>query len=330
MKRIFSLILALSLCLAGVSAQAAREGYARTPLPDSAACRSNIELAVSAISGLTLSYGEEFSFNDLVGPRTERYGYEAALNGRGAEVIGGGVAQVASTLYLALRQGGMDVEYSDFHSYGSDFTGDYVTDSADAVMVDFNSGADFAFVCYENEMYIQLWSAGEYLCCSVNVDPADAAPLESAFRHPLASASIWIDGSDAVYNNILLAASSINDSVLSEGDLFSFNDIVGPRSERYGYVRAVNGRGVEVIGGGVAQVASAIWLAVKNLDGVAIVEKSTYGSRYSQSYVASSNDAILTDYANGTDFSFRNTAAEPLRICTYIDGDALRCEIYRD
>lgn len=170
MKRIFSLILALSLCLAGVSAQAAREGYARTPLPDSAACRSNIELAVSAISGLTLSYGEEFSFNDLVGPRTERYGYEAALNGRG----------------------------------------------------------------------------------------------------------------------------------------------------------------VEVVGGGVAQVASAIWLAVKNLDGVAIVEKSTYGSRYSQSYVASSNDAILTDYANGTDFSFRNTAAEPLRICTYIDGDALRCEVYRD
>ena len=146
----------------------------------------------------------------------------------------------------------------------------------------------------------------------------------------MAAASIWIDGNDALYNNILHAASSINDTVLSRGDLFSFNDSVGPRSEKHGYQPAVNGRGVKVVGGGVAQVASVIWLAVKNMDGVAIVEKSTYGSRYNQSYVSSSNDAILTDYSNGTDFSFRNTGSTPLRISTYVDGNVLRCEIYRD
>lgn len=330
MKRILSLLLALALCLAAVAAHAERESCAQTPLPTSSARRNNIELAASAISGLTLSYGEEFSFNDLVGPRIERYGYELAANGRGAEVIGGGVAQVASTLYLALSEGGMDVEYTNFQTYGSSFVGDYVADPADAILVDFNADIDFSFINYENELYIQLWSTDDQLCCTVNVDPTVAAPLVSSFRRPLSSAILWIDGSDAVRENILLAAASINDTVLSEGDLFSFNDVVGPRSERFGYRLAVNGRGVEVIGGGVAQVASAIWLAVKNLDGVAIVEKSTYGSRYSQSYVSSSNDAILTDYSNGTDFSFRNTAAEPLRISVYLDGDALCCEIYRD
>ena len=131
-------------------------------------------------------------------------------------------------------------------------------------------------------------------------------------------------------NNILLAASSINDTVLDSGDLFSFNDSVGPRSERCGYVGAVNGRGAIVTGGGVAQVASALWLAVKNLDCVAVVEKSTYGSRYNQSYVLSSNDAILTDYSAGTDFSFRNIGFEPLTIAVYVSGDELCCEIYQD
>ena len=32
--------------------------------------------------------------------------------------------------------------------------------------------------------------------------------------------------------------------------MFSFNGLVGPRKAEYGYVSAVNGRGVNVVGGG--------------------------------------------------------------------------------
>ena len=130
--------------------------------------------------------------------------------------------------------------------------------------------------------------------------------------------------------NIEIAVSRIDGFVVPSGARFSFNDTVGPRTKAYGFQTAVNGRGVKVTGGGVAQVASAIWLAVKGLDCVAIVEKSTYGSRYNQSYVYSSNDAILTDYADGTDFSFRNTGAAPITIATYISGDVLYCDIYQN
>ena len=105
---------------------------------------------------------------------------------------------------------------------------------------------------------------------------------------------------------------------------------MGPRTGENGYVAAVNGRGVTVTGGGVAQVASAIWLAIKNCDGIAVAEKSTYGSKYNQSYVASSSDAILVDYSSSRDFSFRNTGDAPLTICTYIAAGELVCEIYRD
>ena len=133
----------------------------------------------------------------------------------------------------------------------------------------------------------------------------------------------------AQVTNIEIAASRIDGCVVAPGARFSFNDVVGPRTKAYGFQTAVNGRGVKVTGGGVAQVASALWLAVKNLDCVAVVEKSTYGSRYNQSYVRSSNDAILTDYSADTDFSFRNIGSKPLTIAVYVSGDALCCEIHQ-
>ena len=113
MKRLTALMLIIALLLSVSGSAAGREAYARTPLPDSANMRSNIELAASSISGMSISYGDSFSFNNAVGPRSEKYGYAPARNGRGTKVVGGGVAQVATTLYQALTQEGMDVEYTD-------------------------------------------------------------------------------------------------------------------------------------------------------------------------------------------------------------------------
>ena len=104
--------------------------------------------------------------------------------------------------------------------------------------------------------------------------------------------------------------------------------MVGPREERYGYETAINGRGVKVVGGGVAQVASVVWLAIEDLDDVSIVEKSTYGKRYNQDYVESSADAILTDYNAGTDFAFRYVGDDSITLYTYLDGDTLHCDVY--
>ncbi|MGN1005079.1 MAG: VanW family protein, partial [Aristaeellaceae bacterium] len=296
----------------------------------------------SNLNGITIPCGASFSFNEIVGPRTEAYGYQRAANGRGVRVTGGGVAQCATTLYLALEQLGADVEYTSLLTYGSKFSDNYVSDGSDAIMVDYSSGSDFSFINCDDDMRIEMWTTENYLYCAITLEPvvnmdedADdflewlpSAPLQSGLEI-VASASIRLSDDENLRNNVSLAADSINDTVLSPGDLFSFNDTVGPRSERYGYKSAVNGRGAKVTGGGVAQVASALWLAVKHLGCVAVVEKSTYGSRYNQDYVASSNDAILTDYANGTDFSFRNTGSQPLTISTRVSGDTLHCTIYR-
>jgi len=343
MKRYFAVLLSVALLLPMLNAAAyalsEEPASARTTLAGSSWAKiSNIEIAAGRINGMTIPYGAEFSFNDVVGPRTKALGYQSAANGRGVKVTGGGVAQVATTLYLALRQMEQDIEYTSRKTYGGRFSDNYVSSGNDAILVDYSSGTDFSFINWGDDIVIEMWNSSDELCCSIRAaqvhttDPFGSwSPgIPSNARSPIASASILISGSDKLRNNILLAASSINDTVLTSGDLFSFNATVGPRSERYGYQSALNGRGVKVVGGGVAQVASVLWLAVKKLDNIAVVEKSTYGSRYNQSYVASSNDAILTDYSGGTDFSFRYIGSSALTISTYISGDILYCDIYED
>ncbi|MBP3409572.1 MAG: VanW family protein [Clostridia bacterium] len=345
MKRFIAALLSVMLCLSflsiGGSAFAAERVSARTPLAGSAWAKiSNIEIAAAHINGMVVPYGTEFSFNNTVGPRTKAYGYQSALNGRGVKVTGGGVAQAATTLYLALCQLNQEIEFTEKKTYGSRFRDNYVSNANDAILVDYSSGTDFSFVNWGDDLTIEMWTTDSYLYCAVTAGAEEQEPIlqwmpmvpltPAQQRRPIASASLWIDGTDELRNNILLAAGSINDTILQNGDMFSFNDSVGPRVEKYGYKSALNGRGVKVTGGGVAQVASVIWLAVKNLDEVAIVEKSTYGSRYNQNYVSSSNDAILTDYSGGTDFSFRNTGLSPLTISTYVSGDMLFCDIYQN
>ena len=100
--------------------------YADTSLDSvSDAGLHNIELAVGALNGLALEPGELFSFNDTVGPRTRAEGYRGALNGRGVMVTGGGVAQVASTIYLAAVQTS-GVSFDQVTVYGDRYDGDVV------------------------------------------------------------------------------------------------------------------------------------------------------------------------------------------------------------
>lgn len=231
-------------------------------------------------------------------------------------------------MYLALLQY-TGISYTDISFYGERFTGDYVPDGELAIVTDYSSGTDFAFENLEDDMVVSMWLEGGELCCQIACD-GGAADKPSEDREVIASASIELDGSDGLISNITRAAESIDGLKIAHGEVFSFNDVVGPRTKKRGYVKAINGRGVKVNGGGVAQVASVIWLAIEDMDDIVIVEKSTYGKRYNQDYVGSSADAILTDYNAGTDFSFRNMRNENMYLCVTADDELLTCEVYID
>ena len=65
----------------------------------------NIAKAADALCGVTVGVGETFSFNEVVGERSEARGYKTSkviLDGNYTEGVGGGVCQVSTTLYNAL------------------------------------------------------------------------------------------------------------------------------------------------------------------------------------------------------------------------------------
>ena len=131
-------------------------------------------------------------------------------------------------------------------------------------------------------------------------------------------------------NNIRLAAGSINGWTMEPGDEFSFNGIVGPRSAQFGYRDAMNGRGVKVTGGGVAQAAATVYLAVRDMGNVQIIEKQAYGNKFTGDYVEDGEDAVLVDYGGNIDFSFAYLGDEQLTIYIYIEEGRLICEVYED
>jgi len=74
--------------------------------------RSNIQLAASKVNGVVLKPGEEFSFNKVVGPRTEGRGYRAAPSYLGPDspaTIGGGICLLSSALYQSALEGGLQI-----------------------------------------------------------------------------------------------------------------------------------------------------------------------------------------------------------------------------
>ncbi len=120
-------------------------GTYTTNSTNNAARNSNLNLACNAIDGTLLQVGDEFSFNLTTGNRTPERGYKEAAAYHNGEVVnepGGGVCQVASTLYNAIIKSGLEVTERHAHTYAPT----YVTPGEDAtVSYDGFSGPDLRF-----------------------------------------------------------------------------------------------------------------------------------------------------------------------------------------
>ncbi|MBQ8972949.1 MAG: VanW family protein, partial [Clostridia bacterium] len=79
---------------------------------------SNIRRALFSIHGLSLEPGQKFSFNDVVGQRTEEAGFKVAHaygNGDIIDEVGGGICQVSTTLFNAVVKA--DLKVTERHSH---------------------------------------------------------------------------------------------------------------------------------------------------------------------------------------------------------------------
>ncbi len=335
MKKRFCCFMALLLCLSLCTAPALADYsvaddtvWAYTPIYDESQGQiTNLHLACAAIDGWVVGCGETFSFNEAVGERSKEAGYRIAINGRGTYVRGGGVSQLATTLNMAVSDFSW-TEAGDYMTYGDNFTGNYVDDGEDAVVTDYANDHDYTFTSwYPGDVMISAWIEDNTLYCTLSgYESSDDYGGEES-NDVLSEGITPMPDDEAQRTNILQAAYAISGTMLEYGDAFSFNDIVGPRTTGAGYVKALNGRGVKVIGGGVAQVASTVYLAAKKVDSITLDYVRTYGDRFTGGYVSSSDDAIVTDYNAGIDFSFTYYGAGTLIVYVYEEDGLLICDL---
>ena len=93
----------------------------------------NVRKAAGNISGSVVNSGENFSYNDAVGPTTKEAGFKigtAYVGGKAVPSYGGGVCQVSSTLYYSALLANLKIVSRACHMYAQD----YVPSGCDATV----------------------------------------------------------------------------------------------------------------------------------------------------------------------------------------------------
>ena len=110
-------------------------GYFETRYPPVEKDRNyNLRLVAEHVNGRILMPGQDFSFNEVVGDRTEKEGYRVAHVIQAGEMVdglAGGACQISSTLHGAAWFAGLDIVNSIPHSRPSA----YITMGLDATVV---------------------------------------------------------------------------------------------------------------------------------------------------------------------------------------------------
>ncbi|MBQ1223430.1 MAG: VanW family protein [Oscillospiraceae bacterium] len=167
----------------------------------------------------------------------------------------------------------------------------------------------------------------------IYTEPVSVSELkEILFMDTLATYTTDLSSSgEGRTTNVKLAAAEINGAVLlpggngKEGEEFSFNNIVGERSEALGYQNAIvfaNGEMVDGVGGGICQVSSTIYVAALLAD-LEITERHSHV--FSVSYVPLGQDATVQ--WGFLDFKFRNNSGYPIKIMAEVIGSELKVTI---
>lgn len=85
----------------------------------------NLQIASNKINNYMLKPNEEFSFNKILGKRTEENGYKLAEsidNGKIVKTIGGGICQISSTLNIAVKMANLKILEVHKHSKNVEYT----------------------------------------------------------------------------------------------------------------------------------------------------------------------------------------------------------------
>lgn len=130
------------------------------------------------------------------------------------------------------------------------------------------------------------------------------------------------------YHNITLVRDKLNGYILKKGETFSYNEVCGPYGKDNGFKEATillsNGEHEKGYGGGVCQLSSTLYNAVKNLD-IDITERHNHSTPVA--YVPKNEDATVSLQSN-LDFKFKNTSGQDLKFVSTSTENFLTVSVY--
>lgn len=115
-------------------------------------------------------------------------------------------------------------------------------------------------------------------------------------------------------NNLTLACSQLNGTIVRNGETFSFCDTLGPAKPEDGYQKADtfdrDGDIFQEYGGGKCQVSSTLYNAVLNIPNIEILERHPHSGDVD--YVEEGKDAAVA--YGSVDFKFTNNTGYDIKI----------------
>lgn len=128
--------------------------------------------------------------------------------------------------------------------------------------------------------------------------------------------------------NIKISSQALSKEIIMPGEIFSFNEVVGPRKKEFGYKEAnviKNGEFIPDVGGGVCQTSTTLYNALLLAD-VDIIERSPHSIPVK--YVNLGQDAAVS--YGYLDLKFENNFDFPLFIHSRIIENRLHIYVYGD
>lgn len=125
--------------------------------------------------------------------------------------------------------------------------------------------------------------------------------------------------------NLLLSCQKLNNYVISNGETFSFNELMGPLTAENGFKKSPemqNGKETSVYGGGISQTASTLYYCALAAD-LEIMERR--GNSYSINYTQLGLDAWVDGLSS--DLKFRNNTGYPIRIVAICQGSTVSIQL---
>lgn len=168
----------------------------------------------------------------------------------------------------------------------------------------------------------EIWNAtanGEYAVIPIEVNEPEVTTeylTSLMYRDLLGTTTTYFSGSTSErINNIGLAVSKINGTILFPGDVFSYNGTVGQRTKEAGFQLAgayQDGQVVQELGGGICQVSSTLYATTMRAQ-METVERTCHQFRVD--YLDPGYDATVS--WPDVDFKFKNCRDFPIKIVAY-------------